>query len=652
MFQSSATSKPLVYLLPPESRWDPDGCVNNSGLTSDAICKFFRRMVVAQNSSVMNVDRVNFYVKGGAMFTAGQIKKMHPIILADDATLGRQVIDEVMGVKASLCIQRPEFKVDMFSTTGSHGFKLAEKESILEVIRSAKDGVIFYGAFHTHTRAFYAADDDFYIPVHDDVISESELKEALKGVGGIFAADTCHALAYESTRGGGPRFYLREKPDSFRSLGSGLGLELPLGCLGKTTTLFEPMLALRPMSSAVSEAVTAKLQYRAQDEAKLHLHPVPPAGPAHSKQDAEVEELRGKLADLQERHDGLNRTHSETLVTLGSAQRMLNEKAASFEIEKQALSDKHEMDMDRLRREHVQEMDRMQTTFADKHEPVICELENLRIEHGEQKLAFKDNMEQQRLEHQAVIDGMRDSHAGEIEKLRAENAEILHENVLLKREHEYSCVELEAARFFKNMFSEENAQLRATLDQRPEIPSLLKSLTDSTLTIDRLENKLRDTQSRLDRALEFQASAMDYVEKSFAMTEEALLSTHGARQGFACLDHACARLTQVSLGSQASMAEAIQFGFRGVQATLQVVHGAHLDAARGFMMRGAAGIFGSEPSFDPEVDSLKSENVYPDDKSGEGSIDLDDEDLKRLVAAKADASAVASLSGVSLCRAS
>ena len=637
MFQSSATSKPLVYLLPPETRWDPDGCVNNSGLTSREIGNFFGKVVTSPDSSLMNVDRVNFYVKGGARFTAGQIKKMHPIILADDATLGQQVINEVMYVKKSICFQRPTLKVEMFSTTGSQGFKLAQKENILEAIRSAKDGVIFYGAFHTHTRAFYAADDDFYIPVHDDFIYESELKEALKAVGGIFAADTCHALAYESTRGGGPRFYLREKPDSFRSLGSGLGLDLPLGCLGKTTTLFEPMLALRPMSSVVSEAVTAKLQYRAQDEAKLHLHPAPPSGPVHSKQDAEVEELKEKLADLQGRYDLLDRAHGETMKNLGQAEQMLREQSESFSIEKQAMSDKHEMDMDRLRRVHDEGMEALRNEF-----------ETFRTQVDEEKLALTNAAETQRLELEAVIDGMRESHAGEIEKLRAEFRKVSEDKLHFARENDlFMCENFSLKEDCKTAqqciasLTAENAELRATLDQRPEIPSLLESLTNNAVTIERLENKLRDTQSRLDRALDFQASAMDYVEHSFAMTEEALTSTYAAQKGFECVNHACARLTQISVGSQARMEEEIRRGFGGVQATLQVAHGAHLDAAKGFVMRQEARIFYSESSLDPEAGYQSSS---ADSESGS---DYDDDKLKRIAAAAFGSREVANLSGLS-----
>ena len=196
----------------------------------------------------------------------------------------------------------------------------------------------------------------------------------------------------------------------------------------------------------------------------------------------------------------------------------------------------------------------------------------------------------------------------------------------------------------------ENAQLRATLEQRPEIPSLLEKLENSAVTIERLENKLRDTQSRLDRALEFQASAMDIVEHSFAMTEQALLSTHGARQGFLCLDNACARLTQISLGSQARMAEEIRRGFGGVQATLEAARGGDLDLAKRFAMRRGLAIFQSEDSFDPEAGSQKSEDIYPDQVGAEASYEIGDEDLTRLAAAPPDASGVASLHGLSLCR--
>ena len=607
MFQSSATSKPLVYLLPPKSRWDPDGCVNNSGLTSRAIGDFFYDMVVSPDSRVMNVNEARFYVKGETRFNAGQIKKMHPIILADDATLGQQVVNEVMSVKRTLCFQRPNFKVDMFSTTGSQGFKLAQKEKILEAIRGAKDGVIFYGAFHTHTMAFYGPDDDFYIPVGEEMIYESELKEALKGVGGIFAADTCHALAYESTRCGEKRFYLRDKPDSFGPLGSGLGSGLPLGCLGKGMTL-----DLRPTSYGACEALAAKLQYRAPDEVKQHLHPAPPTGPAHSKQDAEVEELKRALADLQERHDVLTKGHDNTLLCLSQAEQMLRDERSAFAIEKQTLLNKQEMEMDCLRRQHVQELQTVKTDFQ------------IEIDTIDERYKTQISDLQARLE-----------------KTLAEKLSFARENDTLSFDYNAQTIELNEALHTIAHLSNKISELSRQFDERPDATTLVFRLEDNTVTIGHLENKLRDTQSKLARALDFQASAMNIVEQSFAMTEEALLSIHGARQGFSCLDHACARLTQVSLGSQARMADEIRRGFSGVQATLQVAHGAHLDAARGYVMRQEAEIYSSTSSLDPEA------RYYSSFADSESESDLDDDKLKRIAAAAFGSREVADLSGLS-----
>lgn len=475
MSRDSARSaaKPVVYLLPPPSRWDQNGSVNNSGLTSTRIGQYFAQVLYDRDDKRMDLDQPDFYVKGGHSFTTREFKRMLPIILVDNAELGPSTVREVEDVESNLRFRRKDVLIHKFSTLRTKGFELASKEKILNAIRGANCGVIFYGAFHTHRMAFYDPGDDFYIPVGQDYIMESELKDALKAVGGIFAADTCHAKAYESCRGNQKfELHTRDKPS----------LAMPVSCA---------------MSTGLAELFReTKVSFQPQGRNSFPMSlSEPPRGPSRSAQDSEAEVLKKQLAELQTRFEQLTWENERNIATI-------REQAQKNEADKVALRAAFDAELEQKDAQHARQVEALQAQLA-------------------QALSEKSASDAR---HAALIREKDRMCAETVGQIRAQLEEATGETARLSEEFENLLRSLANVQNHTYRLWRQYTAACAKLKTRPDLPGLVENIQEQTLRNEFLEKQLRDTQSELEQANEFHKSVMDFVEQ-FERTLDASLAS-------------------------------------------------------------------------------------------------------------------------------